>query len=68
VSYADQIRIEANAKTMRGLIADGIEETKAIADDANEKSTDAQNRVDNIIKLSQFCCNISRFFHPSFYQ
>jgi hypothetical protein len=49
VTYADQIRTEANAKSMRSLIANGIEENKAIAYDAKEKATDAQNRVNNII-------------------
>lgn len=56
MSYADQIRIEQNAKDMRELIADGIEENKNIADSANTKSdsavstaNNANNRVDNII-------------------
>lgn len=57
MSYADQIRVEPNAYNMRELIADGIEENKSIADNANAKSDNAvsvsnqaNNRVDNIIQ------------------
>jgi hypothetical protein len=56
VSYADQIRTEANAKTMRGLIADGINENKSIADNASATASEAKtkveandNRIDNIV-------------------
>lgn len=47
MSYADDIRVEQNAHTMRGLIADGIEENKSIADSANAISQDAKEKVDN---------------------
>ncbi|AJA49525.1 hypothetical protein CPAST_c34640 [Clostridium pasteurianum DSM 525 = ATCC 6013] len=56
MSYADQIRVEPNAKDMRELIADGIEENKSVADDAVNTANEAKstadnnnNRIDNIL-------------------
>jgi hypothetical protein len=45
MSYADQIRVEPSAYKMRSLIADGIEENKAIADNAKEVADNADTNA-----------------------
>jgi len=45
MSYADQIRVEPSAYKMRSLIANGIEENKAIADNAKETADNADTNA-----------------------
>ncbi|WP_338433463.1 hypothetical protein [Clostridium tyrobutyricum] len=45
MSYAEQIRVEPSAYKMRSLIADGIEENKAIADNAKETAINADKNA-----------------------
>lgn len=45
MSYAEQIRVEPSAYKMRSLIADGIEENKAIADNAKETADNADKNA-----------------------
>lgn len=47
MSYADQIRVESDAKVMREQIADGIEENKSIAESTNSIAQEAKEKVDN---------------------
>ncbi|MDF2802348.1 MAG: hypothetical protein K0S61_2251 [Anaerocolumna sp.] len=42
MSISDEIRVEPDAKKMRGLIADAAAESKSIADSANSTSQEAK--------------------------